>query len=231
MIQRIQHLVLTTGNDSKRDEMEPEVRDCNVLVHTFKSLGFTMPDVDECGLTFIANGIIKGRWCAEVFKDELRSRLGDGVVLAAEDSGAIVDALRVPGLEEAPGVRSKRWFAEGLPEKDGDALRNRELLRRLQGVANDQRYGRYVAALVVVSLDGTLLYSATGECRLWVPYEVEPGPNGFGYDEVCRPVLPDGSISERSFARLTPPEKAALSHRGKACRKLRGWLLAQNPTL
>ena len=60
--------------------------------------------------------------------------------------------------------------------------------------------------------DGTVLRSR-GECEGEILYGPR-GTNGFGYDPVFRPLG-----QEKSMAELTPGEKNAISHRGKALRE------------
>jgi XTP/dITP diphosphohydrolase len=151
------------------------------------------PGVEETGETFEENALIKARAVAEA----------TGEVAIADDSGIEIDAL---GGE--PGVRSARWAAEGdwIPR----------VLRELEGVPDERRTCRYVcAAAVVWPGPAPREMVVRGTVEGVVAHEPR-GTGGFGYDPVMIPVEGDG----RTFAEMTPAEKHALSHRGRAFREL-----------
>lgn len=145
------------------------------------------PPVIEDGETFLDNARKKA-WA-------LASVLGEPAL--ADDSGLCVDAL-----DGAPGVHSARWV-EG-----SDDDRNRALLARLATVPEGARSARFVCALALALPDGrTIEVEASSPGRI----AMEPGGSGgFGYDPLF--LGADG----RRFSELTPPEKAAVSHRGRA---------------
>jgi XTP/dITP diphosphohydrolase len=122
-----------------------------------------------------------------------------GEVALGDDSGLIVDALG-----GAPGVFSARYAPT-------DEARIQRVLRELEG--SGDRSARFACALAVATPEGdsaVLIEYAEGAL-----IEAPRGAGGFGYDPIF---LPDGS--ERTFAELSPAEKHALSHRGKALRRL-----------
>jgi len=150
------------------------------------------PGVEETGDTFEENALIKARALA----------LSSGEPAIADDSGIEIDAL-----DGAPGVRSARWTEEGdwIPK----------VLRSLDGVPPEGRGCRYVCAAAAVWPDGREeVVRATVEGK--VP-AAPRGDGGFGYDPIMAPVEEDG----RTFAEMSPEEKHALSHRGRAFRALR----------
>jgi XTP/dITP diphosphohydrolase len=119
-----------------------------------------------------------------------------------DDSGIEVDALG-----GAPGVRSARFGGPGLDDAGRTAL----LLERLRGVPAARRTARYRCVIALVWPDGrerTVEGMAEGLIA-----GAPRGTGGFGYD----PVFEDPA-SGRTFAELTPEEKAAVSHRGRAVR-------------
>jgi len=133
---------------------------------------------------------------------------GPGVLVVADDSGLVVDAL-----SGRPGVRSARYAGPTATDADN----NRKLLEELRGVAPEKRAARFVCALALARGDRLLaLFSDNVEGRL---LEAPRGAGGFGYDPLF--LLPELG---RTTAELAPEEKNRLSHRGKAFRKLLAFL-------
>ncbi|MFH5822361.1 RdgB/HAM1 family non-canonical purine NTP pyrophosphatase [Georgenia sp. AZ-5] len=161
-------------------------------VHGAADLG--APEPVEDGVTFAENALIKARALAAA----------TGLPAVADDSGLCVDVLG-----GAPGVFSARWCG-----RHGDDRANLELLlAQLSDVPERHRGAHFACAAALVTpsgrevveegtMPGTLLTAPRGE-------------GGFGYDPI---LLPDGE--DRSAAELTPAEKNAISHRGKAFRAL-----------
>jgi XTP/dITP diphosphohydrolase len=148
------------------------------------------PSPVEDGDTFIANALIKARAAA--------SRTGLPAI--ADDSGISVDALG-----GAPGIQSARYSGSGRDE-DNRAL----LLERLSGVAD--RRADFVCAAVLVGAGDDLVAEERWPGRV---LEQERGSGGFGYDPLFQPEGLD-----RSAAELSAEEKNAVSHRGRAFRRL-----------
>jgi XTP/dITP diphosphohydrolase len=151
------------------------------------------PEVEETGSTFEENALLKARVVAAAAGD----------VAIADDSGIEIDALG-----GAPGVRSARWAVEGdwIPR----------VLRELAGVPEQERGCRYVCAAAAVWPDP---HAREFVVRGVVAGRVAEGPRGtggFGYDPIMIPSEGDG----RTFAELSGAEKHALSHRGRAFRRL-----------
>jgi XTP/dITP diphosphohydrolase len=153
------------------------------------------PGVEETGATFEENALIKARALAA----------SAGELAVADDSGIEIDHLA-----GAPGVRSARWTHAGdwIPR----------VLRELDGVDPPGRTCRYVCAAAAAWPDGREEV-VRGTVEGAVPLEPR-GDGGFGYDPIVVPVEGDG----RTFAEMTPEEKHALSHRGRAFRILCGLL-------
>lgn len=146
-------------------------------------------EAPETGATFEENALAKAR-------DAFRST---GLPSVADDSGLEVDALN--GM---PGVLSARWSGRHGDNSGNTAL----LLAQLQEVPDSRRGAAFVSACALVSSSGEVVVRG-----VWPGSIVrEPrGDGGFGYDPVF---LPSGS--SRTAAELTPDEKDAVSHRGRA---------------
>jgi XTP/dITP diphosphohydrolase len=152
------------------------------------------PDAPETGATFAENALAKAR-------DAVAAT---GLAAVADDSGIAVDALN--GM---PGVLSARWSGGHGEDERNLAL----LLAQLGDVPDERRGAQFVCAAALVTPDGAEIV-VHGE---WAGRIIrEPrGSGGFGYDPIF---VPDGE--ERTSAELTPDEKDAASHRGKAFRAL-----------
>ena len=157
---------------------------------------------EETGTTFAENARIKA----------LAAHEATGLAAMADDSGIVVDALG--GL---PGIYSARYSSvDGEDGDDGD--NNAKLLREMEGVSD--RTARFTCAISFIDADGSEL-AATASVEGRIDDHLH-GENGFGYDPLF---LPDEYGGKRSMAELTPGQKNAISHRGKALRRLREMLL------
>jgi XTP/dITP diphosphohydrolase len=162
-----------------------------------------LPAPVEDGVTFAENALIKARALAAA----------TGQPAVADDSGLAVDVLG-----GAPGIFSARWAG-----RHGDDVANLELLlAQLADVRPEHRGAAFVCAAALVTPDGREEVR-TGEMRGVLVTEPR-GTNGFGYDPILVPSEqapdPDGSPGTRTSAELSPEEKNAISHRGKALRAL-----------
>ena len=155
--------------------------------------------VEETGHTFRANACLKASHYAKLLNTPA----------IADDSGLEVDALG-----GSPGVYSARW-AEMNDAGRGDADNNALLLCQLERVPDEQRTARFVCVLALADARGRILLTVrdTVEGRV---IRTSRGDNGFGYD----PLFLVQSLG-RTTAELSPAEKHAISHRGKALRRLR----------
>ena len=141
-----------------------------------------------------------------------------GAMAVADDSGLCVDAL-----DGRPGVHSARYAGAGATDQD----RVGKLLGELESVPAADRTAHFVCCACLAGPNGKLL--ATFECCCEGVILREPrGAGGFGYDPVfvAREFLTGDASLEQipSFAQLAPEQKDAISHRGRALRKLRGFL-------
>jgi XTP/dITP diphosphohydrolase len=185
-------LILATRNEGKLRELCPLLDGTGVELDTLANRP-EVGEVEETGASFDENASLKAAHAAHV----------TGCWALGEDSGLEVDAL-----DGAPGVRSARFAgAHG-----DDAANNARLLQELEG--NTHRACRYVCALALARPGGEIVSLVRGSCEGEVLLEGR-GEGGFGYDPLF---LPEGET--RSMAELSPDEKAAISHRGRAARSM-----------
>ena len=180
-------LVLASKNQKKLTEMNEILARLGVEVCSEAEAGVDV-DVEETGTTFEENSLLKARAVMEA----------SGLPAIADDSGLCVDCLG-----GAPGVYSARYGGEGLSDED----RYRMLLENMRGQM--PRTARFVSVITCCFPGGDVL-TARGECVGTIAY-APMGEGGFGYDPVF--FVPE---LKKTFAQLSPDEKNAISHRGKA---------------
>ncbi|MEU5720726.1 RdgB/HAM1 family non-canonical purine NTP pyrophosphatase [Micromonospora sp. NPDC047738] len=190
-------VLLATRNRKKLVELQ-RILDGALGAHRIALLGLDdveeYPELPETGLTFGENALIKAReGCRRT-----------GLPTIADDSGLAVDALN--GM---PGVFSARWAG-----RHGDDRANFQLvLDQIADLADEHRGAAFVCTVALVLPSGKEhLVDGRQPGRL---LRAPRGDGGFGYDPIF---LGDGQ--ERTNAELTPEEKDAVSHRGKALREL-----------
>lgn len=184
-------LLVASRNRKKLAELHRVLDAAGVSGLTLLSLD-DVPAFDEApetGATFEENALAKAR-------DAFRAT---GLAAVADDSGLEVDALN--GM---PGVLSARWSGRHGDDAGNTAL----LLAQLGDVPDERRGAAFVSACALVSSSGEVV--VRGE---WPGSIVRAprGDGGFGYDPVF---LPSGSA--RTAGELSPSEKDAVSHRGRA---------------
>jgi XTP/dITP diphosphohydrolase len=184
-------LVLATRNDHKLRELREALPGIEIDP--------LPPEVElppETGETFAENAFGKAR----------AAQAATGRTAIADDSG-----IEAYGLGGRPGVRSARYAGE-------DAADEQNLSKLLEevGVQDDRRVA-YVCAIALVGEDGSENVFE-GRCEGTLTNEPR-GSGGFGYDPAF---VPDdrGPDDDRTMAELSPAEKHAISHRGRAARKL-----------
>ncbi len=134
----------------------------------------------------------------------------------ADDSGLEVDCL-----DGAPGVHSARFAGE----HGDDAANNAKLLEILASVPEEQRGARFVCALCLARPDGSVAFEVQGTTRGQI-LRAPRGDGDFGYDPLFLFTEPDLEQTGRTFAELSPADKSAVSHRGRALRELTAALQA-----
>ena len=147
---------------------------------------------------------------------EANARAKAAALVAATGLPAIADdtGLEVDALGGAPGVRTARFAGEHASDADNVT----RLLRELADVEIPRRTARFRTVVVVAWPDGAEVVGE-GVCEGTIA-PARRGTGGFGYDPVFVPANGDG----RTFAEMTPGEKDALSHRGRALRAVRSAL-------
>jgi XTP/dITP diphosphohydrolase len=149
----------------------------------------------ETGATFADNALLKARAAAA----------GTGAPAIADDSG-----IEAAALGGAPGVRSARFAGEHATDAENLA----RLLREAPA-------GSALAYVCVIAyVDGGEERLFEGRCTGTLAAQPR-GEGGFGYDPAF---LPDDVGDGRTMAELSPAEKDAVSHRGRAARQLLAWL-------
>ena len=192
--------VIATHNAHKLIEMRRILEPLGIEAVTDRDLGVELPEVEETGTTFAENAYLKAASaCAFT-----------GLPAIADDSGLAVEALG-----GAPGVYSARYAGEDATDTD----RNAKLLEALKDVPAGQRQAKFVSAVCCVFPNGDVLRTE-GEFHGEIAF-APSGENGFGYDPIFL-------VGDRTSAQMTPAEKDAVSHRGRALalfsEKLRGYL-------
>ncbi len=183
-----QTVVLASGNPGKLRELRRILSPLGMALKAQSE--YQVPEVEENGLSFVENAIIKARAAAQA----------TGLAAIADDSG-----LEVDHLLGAPGIHSARYSGEG------DAANNEKLLKALVNLPMEQRTARFQCVLVYMrhwqdptpivcqgAWEGQILFQPQGE-------------NGFGYDPLFYLAQFDCSS-----AQLNPEQKNKISHRAKA---------------
>ncbi|MEU5428208.1 RdgB/HAM1 family non-canonical purine NTP pyrophosphatase [Streptomyces olivoreticuli] len=191
----MKRLILATRNAGKVTELRAILEAAGLDVELVGADAYPeIPDVKETGVTFAENALLKAHALARA----------TGIPAVADDSGLCVDVLN-----GAPGIFSARWAGT-----HGDDKANLDLLlAQLGDIAEEHRGAHFACAAALALPDGT---ERVVEGRLEGTLRHAPtGTGGFGYDPVLQPLG-----ETRTCAEMTPEEKNAISHRGKAFRGL-----------
>jgi XTP/dITP diphosphohydrolase len=161
-----------------------------IEILSLKEIGCT-EDIPETGTTLEANAFQKAHYLKKHY----------GYDCFADDTG-----LEVESLNGAPGVYSARYAG---PERSAEA-NMAKILDKLKGTEN--RKAQFRTAIALILNGEEQLFEGMVEGHIC---EAKQGEEGFGYDPIF---LPEND--QRSFAQMTMDEKGAISHRGRAVRKL-----------
>lgn len=188
-------VVVASGNPGKLAEFERLLGGTGIAFVPQGELG--VEDIEETGLTFVENALLKARHAARV----------TGLPALADDSGLCVDALG-----GAPGLYSARYAGT-----HGDATANiAKLLRALDAVPDLARTAHFHCTLVLLRhAEDPRPLLAQGEWHGTL-LRAPRGAGGFGYD----PVFLDPATG-LTAAELDPDTKNRASHRGRALAGLR----------
>jgi XTP/dITP diphosphohydrolase len=194
------HLLLATRNSHKTREFTEILAD-GFAVHDLAD-AVELPPVEETGLTFEANAILKAVETSKRF---------EGLVVA-DDSGLEVDAL-----QGAPGIYSARYAGAHATSAANVA----KLLGELAECEPGLHSARFRCSLALAQA-GALLGTFGGVVEGTI-VDAPRGQDGFGYDPVFQPQGYD-----QTFAELSSAEKNRISHRAQAIQSLRVALLAKS---
>jgi len=191
-------IVLASGNAGKVREIDQLLEGLNLKV--IPQSDFDVPEIEEIGLTFVENAILKARNAAH----------HTGLPAIADDSGIAVDAL-----QGRPGIYSARFAGVGASDKDNLL----KLIDMIKPFPEEQRTAQFICSMVYLRHEHDPVPIITH--GIWEGQLVtEPkGENGFGYD----PVFYVAS-KQCTSAELPPEVKNKLSHRGQALMQLLGKL-------
>lgn len=187
-------VVLASSNAGKIKEFKEILKNFHIDIIPQSDLGVS--DIEETGLSFIENAIIKARHAAKV----------TGLPAIADDSGLAVDALN-----GAPGIYSARYAGANAGSKNNIA----KLLDDMHDVPDNKRSASFHCVLAFMSheLDPTPLI-CDGKWSGQILREPK-GENGFGYDPVF--YVPSEKMTA---AELPAILKNQISHRGMAIQLL-----------
>ncbi len=192
-------ILLATGNTGKAQEMLEFFGDDFefLLLSDFPSV----PDVEEDGMTFEANALLKAQYFGRQFQ----------VPTLGEDSGIILEAF-----PEKFGLRTRREIPSGTDEEWLEKFMN-----LMDGVEN--RRATFYSAMAffdpVRNIENVVLGTTSGVILEDLATEMEPGI------PVSAVFVPEGS--DQVYSAMTKFEKNAVSHRGKAAREMENFLNAE----
>ena len=183
-------LIFVTNNPHKLEEIRKIVGD-RIEIYSLKEIN-CLEEIPETADTICDNAIMKAQYVAEKY----------GVDCFADDTG-----LEVSALGGAPGVHTARYAsAEGH-----DTIGNMQLL--LQNLKGETDRSAQFVTYIALIIKGEIR-TFEGVCKGTILTQMQ-GNEGFGYDPIFQP---EGF--EETFAQMSSEQKNAVSHRGKATRKL-----------
>jgi XTP/dITP diphosphohydrolase len=197
-------VLIATSNPGKLRDFAGAVAPLGIPIESLPNFE-SIPIAVEDGLTFEANARKKA---------EYYSAYAPGEIVLADDSG-----LEVDSLGGAPGVHSARYAADQphlVGNNTDDQANNARLVRELRKIPAQNRTGRFVC-VIAAARDAQTLNTFRGQAE-GLLLDSPRGSHGFGYD----PFFYFPSI-QKTFAELTPEEKAQYSHRGAAFRQFLDW--------
>jgi XTP/dITP diphosphohydrolase len=186
--------VFASSNRGKLREIGEILTPIGISIVAQSELG--IEGAEESGETFVANALIKARHAAKL----------SGLPAMADDSGLVVDALG-----GRPGVHSARYAGPDATDEQNIT----KLLVELRDVPEQQRQAYFHSAVVLVFPNDCVDPIIAEGSWFGAILRTRTGDGGFGYD----PVFLDRATG-KAAAQMTPHEKNAVSHRGKALRLL-----------
>ena len=188
------HIVLATANPGKVKEIKQLLR--GVAINVSPQMAFSVPEIEETGLTFIENALLKARNVA----------IHTDLPAIADDSGLVVGALN-----GAPGIRSARYAGSNATNAENIS----KLVDAIRLVPEEKRAAYFICVMVYLRYaDDPDPIITKGVWQGNILTEPQ-GARGFGYDPIFW--VPTHQCSS---AQLSPEVKNQLSHRGHALRSL-----------
>jgi len=195
-------IMLATKNPGKIKEITKLLQNTNIQLLSHKDID--IPEVEETGMTFVENALLKARSSSDV----------TGLPSIADDSGLEVDYLNA-----RPGVKSARYSGERATNESN----NIKLLKELEGVSFEKRSARYRCVIVFARFkNDPFPLISTGSWEGFIA-ESPKGTNGFGYDPLF--FLPKFG---KTSAELTDEEKNLISHRAIALKGIENFFVNQH---
>ena len=192
----IKELLFASHNAGKIAEIKQMLAPFGINVKS--ALDMDLPDVEETGVTFAENSLLKSQTIAKA----------TGIPCIADDSGLCVDALN-----GAPGVYSARYAPNRDFEKGMD-----KLLSEMAKSPNKSRAAHFSCVVSLAYPDGRYeLFE--GRVDGHIATKKMYGEEGFGYDPLF---VPEGY--DCSFAQMSHETKNSMSHRGRAMQKFLAYL-------
>lgn len=190
------NLWIASFNDGKLKEFKSLFKDSEFTVKSAREIEFYRPP-EETGKTFLENATLKAK--------SFRPLVDETDWVVAEDSG-----IEVTALNNLPGIHSARYAGpKALPAQNND-----KILKMLNFKQTTDRTARYFCQIVALGPEGKRI-EISADCKGSITLIPSNAKGGFGYDPLF---IPEGM--EKTMAELTPREKNAISHRGKATREL-----------
>lgn len=196
----MEQIIFATKNNGKIKEVKAILSDLPFEIISMQQAGINT-EVIEDGETFTQNALKKATEIAKI----------SGKITLADDSG-----LEIDFLDKKPGVLSARYLGENTPYTQ----KNNHILHLMQNVPYENRTARFVCAIAAAFPSGKTL-TTIDTIEGIISYEIK-GKNGFGYDPIF--FVPE---LQKTTAELSPEQKNAISHRGKALKKMKQLLIKE----
>ena len=200
-------LVLASNNHGKIDEFSILFKSWNIKLVPQQT--FNVPEIEETGLSFVENALLKARHCAKYTQ----------LPVLADDSGLCVD-----WLTDKPGIYSARY--SGKDTKRSNAENIKKVLEQLHRVPFNNRKANLQCVLVFLkdSKDQNPII-ASGRLHGYIA-EQQAGDKGFGYDSIFY-------LKERcnTLAQIDNNIKNMISHRARAVLSFQHQILGQYPRI
>jgi XTP/dITP diphosphohydrolase len=185
----MKRIIFATSNEGKMKEIREILKDLNIELLSLKDAGLN-PDIEENGLTFEENAIIKAKIVMEL----------TGEIVLADDSG-----LEVDYMDKAPGVYSARFLGEDTPY----SVKNQYIIDKLANAKEEERSARFVCVIACAVPNGEIV-TRRATIEGYISKQI-CGTEGFGYDPIF--YVPEYQCTT---AEMLSELKNAISHRGKA---------------